>query len=240
MAYTSLREFMERLEKEGRLKRVSAPVSPNLEITEIQTRLLAEQAPRCCSRMSAARTARRYPIAVLANLFGTVERVAWGMEREPHQLRESARRWPSCASRSRRAGGARPWVCCRCSKTVMTMKPRTVRKAPVQEVVLTGDRDRPVSAADPDLLAGRAGAADHLAAGGDQGARQAQGRRLQPRHLPHAGDRPEHHPDALAASIAAAHSIMRGGKRRANQGQKPEPLPAAVVIGADPALSWRP
>jgi 4-hydroxy-3-polyprenylbenzoate decarboxylase len=25
---------------------------------------------------------------VLVNLFGTVERVAWGMDREPHQLRE--------------------------------------------------------------------------------------------------------------------------------------------------------
>ena len=28
------------------------------------------------------------PIPVLVNLFGTVERVAWGMDREPHQLRE--------------------------------------------------------------------------------------------------------------------------------------------------------
>ena len=45
MAYTSLREFIDRLEKHDRLKRVSAPVSPNLEMTEIQTRLLAEQGP---------------------------------------------------------------------------------------------------------------------------------------------------------------------------------------------------
>ena len=28
---------------------------------------------------------------VLVNLFGTVERVAWGMDREPHQLRAGRR-----------------------------------------------------------------------------------------------------------------------------------------------------
>ena len=42
MAYASLREFLERLEKAGRLVRVTAPVSTVLEMTEIQTRVLAE------------------------------------------------------------------------------------------------------------------------------------------------------------------------------------------------------
>ena len=36
---------MDRLEREGRLVRVIEPVSPNLEMTEIQTRLLAEGGP---------------------------------------------------------------------------------------------------------------------------------------------------------------------------------------------------
>ena len=43
MPYASLRDFMDRLEKAGRLVRVKAPVSSHLEMTEIQTRLLAEQ-----------------------------------------------------------------------------------------------------------------------------------------------------------------------------------------------------
>ena len=42
MPYASLRDFIDRLEKSGRLVRVTAPVSPHLEMTEIQTRLLAE------------------------------------------------------------------------------------------------------------------------------------------------------------------------------------------------------
>ncbi|MBM4048823.1 MAG: hypothetical protein FJ279_27285, partial [Planctomycetes bacterium] len=38
MAYRSLREFVERLDREGQLKKVSAEVSAELEITEIADR----------------------------------------------------------------------------------------------------------------------------------------------------------------------------------------------------------
>ena len=83
MAYESLRDFIERLESAGRLVRVSAPVSPRLEITEIHTRLLAERGPAVLFENVEGST-----MPVLANLFGTVERVAWGMSREPHELRQ--------------------------------------------------------------------------------------------------------------------------------------------------------
>ena len=45
MAYANLRDFIVKLEKENRLIRVSAPVSTYLEMTEIQTRLLADGGP---------------------------------------------------------------------------------------------------------------------------------------------------------------------------------------------------
>ena len=89
MPYSSLREFIDRLEASGRLVRVTAPVSPDLEMTEIQTRLLAEGGPAALfENVVDADSGRIYPMPVLVNLFGTVERVAWGMDREPHQLRE--------------------------------------------------------------------------------------------------------------------------------------------------------
>ena len=64
-----------------------------------------------------------------------------------------------------------------------------------------GRRHRPRPPAGPDLLARRAGAADHLAPGrhARPGAGNRTHRRLQSRHLPDAGDRPGHHADALAA-----------------------------------------
>ena len=45
MPYNSLREFITYLESKSKLVRVSEPVSPYLEMTEIQTRLLAQDGP---------------------------------------------------------------------------------------------------------------------------------------------------------------------------------------------------
>src|SRR5207302_170818 len=90
MPYASLRDFIARLEGAGKLVRVATPVSPHLEMTEIQTRLLAEGGPAVLFENVVRRDGGRYAMPVLVNLFGTVERVAWGMDREPHQLREVA------------------------------------------------------------------------------------------------------------------------------------------------------
>src|SRR5215218_6084827 len=134
MPYASLRDFMARLEQAGRLVRVTAPVSPVLEMTEIQTRLLAEKGPAVLFE-----NVTGFDIPVLVNLFGTVERVAWGMDREPHQLRGVGEtlaflRQPEPPGGFREAMEMIPLV-----KTVLSMKPKSVSSAPCQEVVLKGD-----------------------------------------------------------------------------------------------------
>ncbi|MEX2617110.1 MAG: UbiD family decarboxylase [Alphaproteobacteria bacterium] len=139
MSYGSLRDFIARLEAENRLVRVSAPVSPNLEMTEIQTRLLAGGGPAVLFENVVNGDGTRYDMPVLVNLFGTVERVAWGMEREPGQLREIGEtlaflRQPEPPGGWREAMGMLPLV-----KTVMSMKPRTVRSGACQEIVWQGD-----------------------------------------------------------------------------------------------------
>src|SRR5260221_276093 len=90
MPYASLRDFIARLERAGRLVRVATPVSPALEITEIHTRLLAEKGPAVLFENVMRGDGGRYAMPVLTNLFGTVERVAWGMDREPEQLPAAA------------------------------------------------------------------------------------------------------------------------------------------------------
>ena len=87
MPYRSLREFINRLEAEGRLVRVTAPVSPHLEMTEIQTRVLKDGGPAILFENVVGPNGP-YAMPVLVNLFGTTERVAWGMDREPKDLRE--------------------------------------------------------------------------------------------------------------------------------------------------------
>ena len=88
MAYNSLRDFLEKLEANGDLIRVSEPVSTNLEMTEIQTRLLAEGGPAVLFENPVNERGEKAGMPVLVNLFGTVSRVALGMEREPGALRE--------------------------------------------------------------------------------------------------------------------------------------------------------
>ncbi|WP_430437480.1 UbiD family decarboxylase [Oceanibaculum nanhaiense] len=139
MPYASLRDFIDRLESSGRLVRVTAPVSTHLEMTEIQTRLLAEKGPAVIFENPVGPDGKPYGMPVLVNLFGTVERVAWGMDREPHQLREVGEtlaflRQPEPPGGFREAMEMLPLL-----KTVMAMKPKTVSRAPCQEVVLQGE-----------------------------------------------------------------------------------------------------
>src|ERR1051326_4924239 len=138
MPYASLRDFIARLEAAGRLKRVAAPVSPHLEMTEIQTRLLAEGGPAVLFENVIRADGTKSAMPVLVNLFGTVERVAWGMDREPGQLREIGEtlaflRQPEPPGGWREALEMLPLL-----RTVMAMRPRTVGSGACQEIVLRG------------------------------------------------------------------------------------------------------
>ena len=139
MAYASLREFMQRLEESGRLVRVSKPVSSVLEMTEIQTRVIAEGGPAILFENVIKADGTPSDMPVLVNLFGTVERVAWGMNREPSELREVGEtlaflRQPEPPGGWREAVEMLPLL-----KTVMAMKPKDASTAYCQEVVMMGD-----------------------------------------------------------------------------------------------------
>ncbi|HLY58802.1 MAG TPA: UbiD family decarboxylase [Stellaceae bacterium] len=138
MPYASLRDFMARLEATDRLKRVAMPVSTVLEMTEIQTRLLAESGPAVLFEKPLRADGTASPMPVLVNLFGTVERVAWGMDREPHQLREVGETLAFLKQPEPPGGWREALELLPLLRTVMAMKPRTVGSAPCQEVVLKG------------------------------------------------------------------------------------------------------
>jgi 4-hydroxy-3-polyprenylbenzoate decarboxylase len=230
MPYSSLRDFIARLEVEGRLVRVSEPVSTVLEMTEIQTRLLAEGGPAVLFEKPVKADGTPSDMPVLVNLFGTVERVAWGMEREPETLREIGEtlaflRQPDPPGGWREALEMLPLL-----KTVMAMKPRTVGSAPCQEVVIEGSEvdlaALPIQTCWPGEPAPLITWPLVVTKGPDEtGDRmnlgiyrmQVTGRNTTlMRWLKHRGGA-QHH-----ASWAEA------------QGERPEPLPCAVVIGADP------
>jgi 4-hydroxy-3-polyprenylbenzoate decarboxylase len=138
MSHISLRDFIDDLERTSRLVRVSHPVSPELEMTEIQTRLLAEQGPAVLFENVVAKDGHRFAMPVLVNLFGTVDRVAAGMGRKPGELRALGEtlamlRQPEPPDGIRDALDKLPLL-----KTAMTMRPKTVSAAPCQEIVWQG------------------------------------------------------------------------------------------------------
>src|ERR1700738_2855138 len=138
MSYSSLRDFIDRLDAAGRLVRVAAPVSPYLEMTEIQTRLLADGGPAALFENVTRETVGGYEMPVLVNLFGTVERVAWGMDREPHELREIGETLAFLKQPEPPGGWREALEMLPLLRTVMAMRPRTVNAAPCQEIVLRG------------------------------------------------------------------------------------------------------
>jgi len=229
MPYDSLRDFIARLESTGRLKRVAMPVDPELEATEIQTRLIAEGGPAMLiEKPVSRRTGKAYKHPMLVNLFGTVERVAWGMDREPSQLREVGEtlaflKQPEPPGGFKEALEMLPLV-----KTVLAMKPKTVGYGPVQDVVLTGDQidlgEFPIQGCWPNEPAPLI--TWPLVVTKGPGKRKEDDFNLGIYRM---------------QVIGKNQTLMRWLKHRGGaqhharwKAEKPEPFPAAVVIGADP------
>jgi len=139
MSYSSLRDFIAHLEKHDRLVRVTEPVSTDLEMTEIQSRVLADGGPAILFENVVKADGSKSAMPVLVNLFGTVERVAWGMNREPSGLRDLGEimaqlRQPEPPDGFKEALHMLPLL-----RQAMNSRPKTVKKAAVQEIILTGD-----------------------------------------------------------------------------------------------------
>jgi len=76
--YRDLRDFIAQLEKAGELKRIQQPISTHLEMTEIGDRVLRAEGPALLFE-NPIHLGQPAKMPVLANLFGTPKRVAWGM-----------------------------------------------------------------------------------------------------------------------------------------------------------------
>jgi 4-hydroxy-3-polyprenylbenzoate decarboxylase len=234
LAYKSLRDFIDMLEAEGLLKRVTEPVSTALEMTEIQRRLLAEGGPAVIFENAVKEDGTKAEMPVLVNLFGTVERVARAVtlggkpRTNAKELREVGEllaflRQPEPPRGLKDAIAMLP-----VAKDVLAMRPKTVKKAPCQDIVLTGDEidlDRiPIQTCWPGepaplitwpLVVTRGPSAvreDDFNLGIYRMQKLSKTRTLM-RWLKHRG---------------GAQHYQRWKKA------KPEPLPAAVVLGADP------
>lgn len=140
MNYHDLRDFIAQLERMGELKRVSTPVSPHLEMTEICDRVLRQGGPAILFENPTGHT-----VPVLGNLFGTVRRVALGMGQDVAtdaealaKLREVGQVLAMLKEPEPPKGFKDAWEKLPLLKQVLTMSPKQVSFAPCQEVILEG------------------------------------------------------------------------------------------------------
>ena len=134
MKFKDLRDFIAQLEKLGELKRVTAPVSPHLEMTEICDRVLRASGPAVLFENPTGHT-----LPVLGNLFGTPRRVALGMgEDSPQALREIGKLLAYLKEPEAPKGLKDAWDKWPVLKQVLNMAPKIVSSAPCQEIVWEG------------------------------------------------------------------------------------------------------
>ncbi|HET8877481.1 MAG TPA: 4-hydroxy-3-polyprenylbenzoate decarboxylase [Casimicrobiaceae bacterium] len=146
MAYRDLRDFIAQLEAAEDLKRVAAPVDPNLEMTALCDRALRAQGPALL--FEHPKGDRRGPsgnaIPVLGNLFGTPERVAKAMGADAANWQKSLRETGELLSFLREPAPPKSLVdAWRNTRPVLMkvldMTPKLRHGGPCQEVLWEGD-----------------------------------------------------------------------------------------------------
>jgi 4-hydroxy-3-polyprenylbenzoate decarboxylase len=138
MTFKSLKEFIDYLEEIGELKRVKHQVSTILEMTEIQRRMLKIDGPAILFEQVITENGKN-SIPVLVNLFGTVKRIALALNTTPDKIKDIGETLAFLRQPTPPKGWKETLSMAPLLKTILAMKPKNVKKAPCQEIIITGD-----------------------------------------------------------------------------------------------------
>ncbi len=137
LRFNDLRDFLNLLEQRGQLRRVSEPVSTNLEMAEIADRTVKQGGPALLFEQPVGPDGQRLSMPVAMNLYGTRERMAWALGvTDLDQIGDRLRSLIDV-----RLGGGLIGLMSNLPKLreVASLPPKRVRNAPVQQVVWRGD-----------------------------------------------------------------------------------------------------
>ncbi|MGL4755532.1 MAG: UbiD family decarboxylase domain-containing protein, partial [Aeromonadaceae bacterium] len=135
MKYKDLRDFIALLEQQGLLKRITMEVDPYLEMTEIADRTLRAGGPALLFERP-----KGHDMPVLANLFGTPQRVALGMGQQDVSCLRQVGEWMAMLKEPEPPKGLRDLMDkLPVFRQVLNMPVKHVSKAPCQEIVLSGE-----------------------------------------------------------------------------------------------------
>ncbi|XVN41784.1 MAG: UbiD family decarboxylase [Rickettsia endosymbiont of Argas persicus] len=137
MSFRDLPEFLEFLERKGELKRISVEVKTDLEITEISRRVLEQGGPALLFENVIKSDGTKSNIPVLTNLYASVNRICTGLNlKSPEELRELGTllaflKHPQPPSSFKEILEALPLA-----KRIFAMSPKTVSSAACHEIVI--------------------------------------------------------------------------------------------------------
>ncbi|MBI4323097.1 MAG: menaquinone biosynthesis decarboxylase [Candidatus Omnitrophica bacterium] len=129
-----LSSFLNLLEREKQLARVRVEVDPELEITEVATRVVKEQGPALLFEQVKGSA---FPLAI--NLLGNDRRIELALGRHPQAVGDELRRLIEAAMPPRPKRLIEEW---RTVGRLLAMPPRKVRRAACQQVEETPDLSR--------------------------------------------------------------------------------------------------
>lgn len=136
--FRDLRAFMAFLEERGQLRRIAQLVSAVHEMTEIHRRVLREDGPALLFENVTRADGARSDMPVLVNLFGTVERVAWGLGVRPAGLPALGELLAELREPRPPQGLADALRKLPLARAAMAMRARQVTRPPAQAVVRRG------------------------------------------------------------------------------------------------------
>ncbi|HEV2461443.1 MAG TPA: menaquinone biosynthesis decarboxylase [Ktedonobacterales bacterium] len=137
MAFQDLREFITYLERRGQLRRITAPVSADLEITEITDRVTKAGGPALLFE-----NVRGYDMPVAINLFGSYERMAWALGVNTlDELGDRITKWLDIVQNRPPEGLIEKVKLVPDVTELIRIGPHTVTHAPCQEVVIADKPD---------------------------------------------------------------------------------------------------
>jgi 4-hydroxy-3-polyprenylbenzoate decarboxylase len=136
--FRSLRDFVAHLESQGQLRRIAEPVSVVHDMTEIHLRVLEARGPALLFERPVKADGQVSAIPMLVNLFGTVERVAWGLGVTPDRLPALGETLAELREPRPPRSFADAYAKLPLARAALNMRTKGARTAPVQSVVLTG------------------------------------------------------------------------------------------------------
>jgi len=137
--FKNLRSFLSYLENKDQLVRIREPVSVVHEMTEIHRRVLQDNGPALLFESPVKADGAASEMPVLVNLFGTRERVAWGLGVDAGHLPDLGQALAELSEPEPPHSLADAMAKLPLARGVLAMRPRHVEAPPVHDIVWRED-----------------------------------------------------------------------------------------------------